>query len=147
MNQKPNLDLISMVQQARMAHDASAQPSQINAVYWIEAKAPADSGAAITPHAGYFVISTTSEAVDTLWAKIKQATEAGSLGHKSKVSTRPDPGQTDPQARMIHVRTANSTDEADVERVRAALQQMGIAAERYESDQGSQPGCTEDKRF
>lgn len=38
-NEKPNLDLIGMVQQARMQHDAGAAPSQMDAVYWIEAKA------------------------------------------------------------------------------------------------------------
>jgi len=35
-NDPPNLDLISMVQQARMQHDADVLPSQVGAVYWIE---------------------------------------------------------------------------------------------------------------
>ena len=38
LSKKLDLDLIQMVQNARMLHDASAKPSQIKAVYWIEAK-------------------------------------------------------------------------------------------------------------
>ncbi len=44
----PNLDLIRMVQQARMAHDAQAKPSQVAAVYWIEAKPLAEDSPAPT---------------------------------------------------------------------------------------------------
>ena len=71
---QPNLDLIEMVQQARMAHDAQAQPSQVAAVYWIEAKRQI-AGAAPTPRAGYWLISTTVQAVDALWAQVKAATD------------------------------------------------------------------------
>ena len=35
----PDLDLIGMVQRARMALDAETQPSQVSAVYWIEDEA------------------------------------------------------------------------------------------------------------
>ena len=36
--QSPDLDLIQMVQRARMLHDKSARPSDYTSVYWIEAK-------------------------------------------------------------------------------------------------------------
>ena len=36
--QRMNLDLIWMVQRARMLHDEEARPSALAAVYWIEAK-------------------------------------------------------------------------------------------------------------
>jgi hypothetical protein len=129
-NHDPNLDLIRMVQNARMAHDAAAQPSQVSAVYWIEAKRKSE-GAPPTPRAGQWVIETTTAEVDAHWAKIRAATEAGALGYKSKVSTAARGGVAD--SRVIWVVTYDADDSADVERVRAALQSLGFSNLRYES--------------
>ncbi len=125
----PNLDLIRMVQQARMAHDAQAKPSQMSAVYWIEAKPLAENSPTPTPRAGEFLIETTVEAIDSLWDKIRKATQRGALGYKSKVATvsRTD----DPRARLIVVRTVDADDAHDVARVRDALADMGIVPARY----------------
>lgn len=131
----PNLDLIGMVQKARMLHDSTAQPSQIAAVYWIEAKPRADAAVKPpTPRTGQWVIETTVAVVDALWAAIKAATEAGELGYKSKVSTAPHAGKQSDQ-RMICVRTYDADDQADVERVRTTLERLGITGNlRYELD-------------
>ncbi len=125
---QPNLDLISMVQKARLAHDAQAQPSQISAVYWIEAR-PQSTALAPTARAGHWLLHTTIQAVDTVWATIKAATEAGKLGYKSKVTTV---GLITPDERMIHVMTYDADDSADVERVRAALHDLGFDDLTYE---------------
>jgi hypothetical protein len=123
--EKPNLSLINLVQQARMQHDADAIPSQVSGVYWIEAKRPADAPApGPTPRAGYWRIPTTLDAVDALWAQIKAATEAGQLGYKSKVATASRDAQ--PGSRVIHVLTYDASDAADVERVRVALESIGV---------------------
>lgn len=122
-----NLDLIQRVQQARMQHDAAAQPSQISAAYWIEAKAPADKAAAPTPRSGEWQIATTLADVDALWAKIRAATIAGELSYKAKVSTRPAAGQRDPDARLICVRVADMDDSAELARIEAALRRLGVA--------------------
>ncbi len=124
--QKHDLDLIQMVQQARMQNDDQAQPSQISAVYWIEAKAPNPQP---TPRAGALVIATKIDAVDALWAKVKAATEAGELGYKAKVSTSPGRDQGMASDRLIHVRVADGTDEAAIQRVRAKLRDLGITAD------------------
>lgn len=118
-----DLDLIAMVQRARMNHDDHAQPSQVSAVYWIEAKAP---NASPTPHAGAWVIPTRVTEVDALWAKVKTATEAGKLGYKSKVSTSPAKEQGHPNERVVHVRVADSRDAADMQRVQDHLLALGI---------------------
>jgi hypothetical protein len=117
------MELIFRVQQARMAHDAEAIPSQATGVYWIEAKRKGD-GPGPTPRAGHWRIVTTVSEVDALWAKIKAATEAGQLGYKSKVTTVSRSGQ--PDEREIHVVTYDADDQADVARIRAALQNLGI---------------------
>lgn len=129
-----NLDLINMVQNARMAHDKDAQPSKVPGVYWIEVKPNAEGHAMPTPRTGEFRIATDAEHVDDLWATIKQATEAGQLGYKSKVSTRPAHGQPGDTERMICVRTYDADDNADVERIRAALQGLGVDNAVYARD-------------
>ena len=133
----PNLDLIRMVQAARMQHDSRALPSQVSGVYWIEAKRKTGDYPAPTPRSGQWVIATTVREVDALWLKIREATEAGLLGYKSKVSTAAGPGQHDVDARLICVRTYDSADEADAQRVRDALRHLGIdEVLRYEADRG-----------
>jgi hypothetical protein len=132
---KLNLNLIHMVQAARMQHDDEALPSQAAGVYWIESKRKMGDYPAPTPRSGQWVILTTLQEVDALWLEIKQATEAGELGHKSKVSTAAGPGQASPDARLICVRTYDSADKADVQRVREALRRLGIHGEiQYQVD-------------
>lgn len=121
-DQKPNLDLIQRVQQARMQHDQQARPSQVSGVYWIEAKSAIGPGP--TPRAGYWRIETTLAQVDALWTTIKAATEAGQLGYKSKVATAAR--ETHDETREIHVLTYDRRDQADVDRVRATLENLAL---------------------
>jgi hypothetical protein len=122
--EKPNLDLIGLVQKARMEHDAQAQPSQIYGVYWIEAK-PTIPGPRLTSRVGQWVIVTTLEDVDAMWERIKQATVAGKLGYKSVVATASHDA-TKQAMRLIYIRTYDAEDTADVNRVRSALRELGI---------------------
>jgi hypothetical protein len=126
-----NLDLIQMVQRARMMHDREAIPSSMNAVYWIESK-PLQEAALPTPQAGEWLIDTRVTEVDGLWVKIREATEAGHLGYKSKVSTAPAKGQAHVDDRLIVVRTCDADDLTDVARVEAELRRLGVTTMRYE---------------
>jgi hypothetical protein len=129
---QPDLDLIGMVQRARMEHDADAVPSQVSAVYWIEAKREVE-GAAPTPRAGRWVIFTNVREVDALWELIKAATRTGNLGYKAKVSTSARDLGKDRDDRVIHVVTYDADDAADVARVREALGALGLSENiRYE---------------
>jgi hypothetical protein len=128
--QPPNLNLIQMVQRARMQNDATALPSRANAGYWIEAKRKSD-GPGPTPRAGHWVIPTTLDAIDELWTKIRAATEAGQLGYKARVSTRPPRDPKGPQTaptndRVIYVCTYDACDGEDVGRVQAGLARLGV---------------------
>jgi hypothetical protein len=117
-----------MVQRARRLHDDAAIPSQVPAVYWIEAASEVPV-APPTPRAGRWVILTNVDEVDNLWALIKQATKAGKLGYKSKVSTAAREMGMDRNDRVIHVVTYDADDAADVERVRAALLELGVSSQ------------------
>jgi len=121
-----NLDLIQMVQRARMQHDNETLPSDMNAVYWIEAKNEQPNAPKPTSHSGEWRIPTTTEFVDDWWVIIRDATQQGELGYKSKVSTRPAHGQANRDQRVICVRTIDADDTADVERVRQKLVDFGI---------------------
>lgn len=129
-----NLDLIQMVQQARMLHDATARPSALAAVYWIEAKRRQGDYPAPTAKAGEWRIPLTAATVDAVWERVKALTIAGELGYKSKVSTRPAAGQADPEERLLCARTYDAGDRADVERVKAALLAMGLSGLEYVAD-------------
>jgi hypothetical protein len=118
---KLNLDLIKMVQKARMAHDDDAKPSRVPGVYWIEAKCPPEKCQQPTSRSGEWRIQTTVEHVDALWQTIKEATESGSLGYKSKVSTSPAHNQGQRDQRIICVRTYDADDTEDVQRIKQAL--------------------------
>jgi hypothetical protein len=127
-----NLDLIRMVQNARMMHDNETLPSKVSGVYWIECKRKEGDYPAITPRTGEWRIITTLAEVDAVWLKIKAATEAGDLGYKSKVSSiSPD---KDANHRLICVRTYDADDKEDVERVQQALRAIGIEALDYKRD-------------
>lgn len=126
---KLNLDLIQRVQQARMLHDAEAKPSEMAAVYWIEAKDKTGTAPAPTPHHGEWVIETDLEHVDALWETIKAATAAGKLGYKSKVATVSRSLQKGVNHRVILVRTYDADDQDDIARVRAALIALGVTGE------------------
>ena len=129
-----DLDLIDMVQKARMLHDETALPSDYTAVYWIEAKRRAGDFPAPTAYAGEWRVKLLAETVDAVWEAVKALTVAGQLGYKSKVSTRPAAGQAGPEERMICARTYDARDQADVARVRAALQRLGLNDLEYVAD-------------
>ena len=127
MPDKMNLDLINMVQRGRIAHDSETQPSHVTGIYWIETKRPEGDQPGPTPRAGYWWLATTLAEVDAIWAKIKAATEAAQLGYKSKVSTASRDATS--ENRVIHVLTYDSSDQHDVDRVRAALASLDIPGE------------------
>ncbi len=141
---KPDMDLINMVQNARMAHDDTAQPSQVPGVYWIESKCPPEHCQSPTPASGEWRIETTVDDVDALWQQIKQATESGDLGYKSKVSTSPAHNQGRREQRLICVRTYNADDTDDVQRVQAALEALNMPQPlRYQRDRPTSEKDTE----
>ena len=130
---KLDMDLINMVQNARMMHDADAVPSKVPGVYWIEAKNPSPANNP-TPRTGEFHIQTTVDQVDAQWLQIKEATEAGLLGYKSKVSTSPTDGTPHGKQRLICIRTYDADDDNDRNRIQVELEKLGFKDLAYERD-------------
>ena len=129
-----NLDLIQMVQAARMLHDETARPSDYAAVYWIEAKRGTGDYPPPTSRAGEWRIGLSLETVDAIWERVKALTVAGQLGYKSKVSTSPAADQADPDERLLCVRSYDAADKSDLERIKAALEAIGLTDLEYLPD-------------
>lgn len=129
-----DLDLIQMVQRARMLHDESAVPSDVSAVYWIEAKRLPGDYPAPTAKSGEWRVKLSVDTVDAVWERVKALTAAGALGYKSKVSTRPAAGQANPSERLLCARTYDAGDREDVARVGDALRAIGLRDLAYRPD-------------
>ncbi len=123
-NDQPNMDLIQMVQRARMQHDSQARPSEMSAVYWLEFKH--ESAPPPTSRAGQWVIDIPAQQADSVWQAVKDATARGELGYKSKLATISRTGT--PEMRTLAIRTIDADDSADVARVRAGLDALGLGA-------------------
>lgn len=132
-----NLDLIQMVQRARMLHDESAVPSDMAAVYWIEAKRRDGDYPAPTAKAGEWRVKLRVDEADAVWERVKALTAAGALGYKSKVSTRSAAGQADPGERLLCARTYDASDQDDVARVGEALRALGLERLEYVADKST----------
>lgn len=122
MSERPELDLIQLVQRARMAHDDRARPSQISGAYWLEAKAPPGLRPGPTGRNAEWRASAELANIDALWEILRNATQAGRLGYKAKVATAAR--DASPGRRELRVLVADRADESDVARVRAALQSL-----------------------
>lgn len=123
----------------------SAPPTQTPRDGWIHCVRETGDYPAETPRSGKWLIWLSEQAVDSCWARIKHAVEAGHLGSGAKVSTAGS--RTDQRPRyVVCVYTYDYADRADVMRIREALRRLGIqraiiykanedtAALRYGSD-------------
>lgn len=122
MNEPPDLDLIQLVQRARMAHDDRARPSQIGGAYWLEAQAPPGAVAGPTVRAVALRADCDVAEVDAVWALLRKATQAGRLGYKAKVATAAREAAT--ERRELRVLVADRADAAALARVQAELRTL-----------------------
>ena len=122
MSEQSELDLIQLVQRARMAHDDQARPSQISGAYWLEAKAPPGLRRGPTARAAEWRAGVEVAEVDALWETLRKATQAGRLGYKAKVATAAR--EASPARRELRVLVADRADEGDMARVRAELRSL-----------------------
>ncbi len=132
-----NLDLIQMVQRARMLHDKSARPSDYSSAYWIEAKREDSGYPAPSANAGEWRATLPAADVDAIWERVKALTAQGELGYKSKVSTQI---RSNRDERLLCVRTYDAGDRADVKRIGEALRALGLPDLRYVPDKDEAGG-------
>jgi len=108
------------------------KPSEVDShIYWIPA-ARMVPGDRLTSSAGKWMVFGTWEELDLYWEWIKRETVLGTLGPRSKVSTRrPSNLRREEGKGVICVYTYSSTDKGDVLRVRQELADMGFTQMMY----------------
>ena len=121
-------EALKTIQMELVQQYADSNPSEVTEVYWLYALRQKGSYPRSTPRSGKWLVFVDRNEVDTLWATIKQATEAGQLGGNAKVATaKRNPYATGSKTKVICVYTYDWTDEADVRRIRIELRALGIA--------------------
>jgi len=117
------------------------KPSEVTDAFWLCAQGP-PGRPNVVGQGGKWLVFVSHKYVDTVWAQIKQSTEAGRLGPAAKVATaRPNSNARDPRSRVICVYTYDWKDEADVKRVREELRRLGIIQKiPYKADADTQAG-------
>lgn len=105
----------------------SPPPSTVVESFWVYAiRKTGDAGNA-TPRSGKWLLFVPRERMDQTWEIVAKATTEGKLGPSSKCGTaRPNPNARDPRSVVICVYTNDYDDSVDVDRVRAALRELGF---------------------
>ena len=118
-------------QQSLAKSSGETKPSEAQRVYWIYAEST-NKYKKPTEYSGKWMCFIPEKYIDAAWAQIKDATERGLLGGKSKVSTLKGKRGDD---YVCCVYTYNWKDETDVMRVREELRELGFTkAIPYKTD-------------
>ncbi len=122
VDERATLDLIRLVQRARMAHDDQARPSQVSGAYWLEAKAAPATRPGPTARATALRAECELSAVDAIWDILRKATQAGRLGYKAKVAAAAR--EADADCRELRILVADRADAVELARLRAELRAL-----------------------
>jgi hypothetical protein len=114
-------------------------PSQVTDKWWLYADNKKDSGhdecgepLGALQYMGKWLIFASPDKLDSVWNQIKQATEKGELGPRSKTGTaRVNPRARGSKSTVICVFTKDCRDIDDVKRVLVKLRAMGFGGRLY----------------
>ena len=110
------------------------KPSATKNQYWIYAWAPPQQRL-VTPRVGKWLLFVPDADVDAAWATIEAAVEQGRLGPAAKTRTA-SPGVPGDWLKVICIYTHDAHDDADRERVRRTIRELGFAQELvYKTDE------------
>ncbi len=119
----------------------SRPPSKIRDAYWVHAENP-NPPTDWTDRSGKWLIFTSFKKIDQYWKLIHDETIAGRLGMAAKVATsKSNELAKNPFIKVICVYTYDSSDVADVMRVRARLKEIGFEKKlSYKTDEATTSG-------
>ena len=121
---------------------AKKNPSEVTNAYWIYATRQKGAYPDSNENSGKWLVFVHIHNVDSVWEKIKLATENGLLGDSSKVATaKPNPNAKNNNMKVICVYSYDYTDKDDVMRIREWLRKIGIENKiPYKSDNATRQG-------
>ncbi len=112
----------------------------IDDIFWEHTYAP-DAADVACPRTGKWLLFTSPEHHDEVWLKIKDATEAGSLGYAAKTTSRSRPDYRSLRGMLTCVYTYDFEDHGDLRRVLAELRRLGFTARlSYKTDEDTLEG-------
>ncbi len=125
-----------------IAPSENPKPSEVTNLYWLYAERKKGTYPEHSENGGKWLIFVPLTLVDSVWEKIRRATEEGKLGGAAKVATaHPNPNATNPNTKVICVYTYDWTDESDVKRICEELRQLGVTSKiPYKADQETYSG-------
>ncbi len=128
---------IKRYQQSLAESSGETKPSVSKMVYWLYAESTKKHKEP-TKWSGKWLIFCPQKQIDDAWEQVKDATERGLLGGKSKVSTRKVPKGDD---HVICVYSYSWKDEKDVMRIRQELRDLGFEKPlSYKTDEDTLAG-------
>lgn len=102
-------------------------PSQVHDVLWIYANSEQDNYKIQRGRSGKWLIFEHKDEIDATWQKIKQATQNGIFGIKSKVATaKQNPKASNADFKVICVYTADFDHKEDINRIEESIRSIGI---------------------
>ncbi len=110
--------------------------------YWIYAYRLTGKYPKPNKNCGKWLVFKSVAEIDSVWEKIKLATEVGLLGSASKVATaRPSFNAANTKVKVICVYTYDYTDKDDVMRIRQELRELGVENKiAYKTDKATLQG-------
>lgn len=111
----------------RKKHALECTPSRVTDDFWMYAERRAGKYPEATERSGKWLIFVPLAKVDSVWEKIRAATEEGRLGESAKVATaKPNPNAADSSKKVICAYSYDWWDTKDVKRIRSELRALGI---------------------
>jgi hypothetical protein len=119
-----------------------SRPSQVRDDPYLHAFPDSPQPAADPSMVGKWMVFAPRSLVDVEWRVVRRATREGRLGSEAKVATRfENPLARNPDEQPIMIYTRDWRDQADVERVIAALRAIGIDRKAfYKRDEDTRQG-------
>jgi hypothetical protein len=133
---------------SQTSFSSEANPSEVTDSYWIFAtRQKGSSYPESNENSGKWLLFVSIDNIDTVWKKIKLATENGLLGESSKVATaKPSPLATKDNLKVICIYTYDYTDKEDVMRIREELRKIGVTNKiPYKTNNATRQGLYEIK--
>lgn len=127
---------------AKIPIESLQKPSSEKKSFWIYSIRNDSDYPKATERSGKWMVFIDRNEIDSWWVRIDSAIQAGQLGSIAKVATaRPNANARDPNQHVICVYSYDSSDRADVSRIRQVLRSLGVTQKiAYKTDASTREG-------
>lgn len=105
------------------------KPSEVTDAYWVYSQGPGTGAPPDSTYAGKWLLYAPVSHVDSAWAAVASATEAGDLGISAKCAAKGNPNAR--STAVICVYTRDCRELGDVRRALGKLRELGFSGRLY----------------